>query len=166
MKSLTSNWNQAKFTGTAWEASFVDEVKRSHPRSKVIWGQVLTLAENVKLVSIEKFTSNWNQTWFTGITWEASYHLQTATAGDTSGPRTDVFFTWTNKETNVGSLNLVFLYLFLKIDQVLIGIIHCNFFLANLCTFIWSAWYNYLGLLIYSINKLNYWNYTLQFKQT
>ena len=41
------------------EPSVVDEVKSHIPRSRVIRGQVVRLAENVKLVSLEKLKSDW-----------------------------------------------------------------------------------------------------------
>ena len=53
-----------------WEPSFVDEV-RGHI-SKVIWGQVVRLVENVKVASFENLKSDGNQTWFID-TWEPSY---------------------------------------------------------------------------------------------
>ena len=47
--------------------------QRSYTRSKVIWGQDVRLAENVKYTLFEKLKSNWNQTWFIDIMWEPSY---------------------------------------------------------------------------------------------
>ena len=56
-----------------WEPSYVHAVKGHIPRSKVIWGQVVRSAENVKMASFEKLKSDLNQTWFIYIIWKPSY---------------------------------------------------------------------------------------------
>ena len=73
LKSWKSDRNQTWFIGIIWKPSYVHEVKGHISRSKVIWGQVVRQAENVKLTTFEKLKSNWNQTWLIGIIWEPSY---------------------------------------------------------------------------------------------
>ena len=48
------DFNESWVIDATWEPSFVDEVKGHISRSKVIWGQVVRLAENVKMASSEK----------------------------------------------------------------------------------------------------------------
>ena len=67
------DFNQSWVIDATWEPSFVDEVKGHISRSKVIWGQFVSQAENVKVASFEKLKSDLNQTWFIDITWEPSY---------------------------------------------------------------------------------------------
>ena len=55
-EKLKSNWNQTRFICIMWEPSYVHTVRGHVPRSKVIWGQVVRWAENVKMVSFEKLT--------------------------------------------------------------------------------------------------------------
>ena len=43
---------------------FVDEVKKSHIKVKIILGQVERKVEHVKVFSYEKLKSDWKQTWF------------------------------------------------------------------------------------------------------
>ena len=54
------DFNQSWVIYATWEPSFVDEVKGHISRSKVFWGQVVSLAENVKLASFEKLKSDLN----------------------------------------------------------------------------------------------------------
>ena len=58
------DFNQSWVIDATWEPSFVDKVKGYISRSKVIYGQVVRLVENVKVASFEKLMSDWNQTWF------------------------------------------------------------------------------------------------------
>ena len=69
------NWNQTWFIDIIWGPSYVNAVKGHILRSKVIWGQVVRYAENVKMASFEKLKSDWNQTWFIDIIWGPSYVL-------------------------------------------------------------------------------------------
>ena len=67
------DFNQSWVIDATWEPSFVDDVKGHISRSKVICGQVVRQAENVKMASFEKLKSDLNQTWFIDIIWRPSY---------------------------------------------------------------------------------------------
>ena len=58
------DFNETWVIDVRWKPLFIDEAKGHIPRAKVISGQVLRLAKNVKFSSIEKLKSNWNQTCF------------------------------------------------------------------------------------------------------
>ena len=47
-----------------WDYLYVQAVK-GHIRSKIIRGQVVRWAQNVKFTSFGKMKSDWNQIWFT-----------------------------------------------------------------------------------------------------
>ena len=66
-EKLTFDWNQTWFIDTLWDPSYVHVIKGQISRSKVIRGQVVRWAENVKFTSFEKLKSDWNQTWFIDI---------------------------------------------------------------------------------------------------
>ena len=68
------DFNQSWVVGVTWEPSFVDEVKGHNiPRSKVIRGQAVRWAQNVKFTSFEKLRTDWNQTWFIDTIWDPLY---------------------------------------------------------------------------------------------
>ena len=47
-EKLKSDWNQTWFVDTLWDPLYVHEVKGHIPRSKVIRGQVVRCAQDVK----------------------------------------------------------------------------------------------------------------------
>ena len=63
------DFDQSWVIGATWEPSFVDEIKDHIPRSKVIRGQVVREAKNVKMALFEKLKFDWNQTRFIDIIW-------------------------------------------------------------------------------------------------
>ena len=61
-EKLKSDWNQTWFIDTIWDPLNVYAVKGHIPWSKVIRGQVVRWAQNVKFTSFGQLKSDWNQT--------------------------------------------------------------------------------------------------------
>ena len=64
--------NRTWFIDTTCDPLYILAIKGHIPRLKVIRGQVVRWAQNVKFTSFEKLKSDWNQSWFIDVMYEPS----------------------------------------------------------------------------------------------